>query len=384
METNACTHLTLHRVRLPGGGLRVEGRLRHPDGPSHTLYFEVPRAQAGWVTGLADPLAVGLIMPMMKWGLPVRVRGRMTSRLLDHLVEAQRLFVGWMPEEFREVDIRPDALARPRRPPRLARPLLAFSGGTDSSYCAWKWTEPSPHGKRLAWAVMAHGFDTPLSEESYFREHAALCTEALKSRGASLFTVRCNGMETAAAFGLRWGLTQHGPAVAALLLLFQKSFDLGVLASTYPCHNIYLPWGSNSLTDPLWSSGEMTIQHDGAGLYRLDKLQKMLSWPQGLRHMRTCWQWPRPAGNCGVCYKCIHIRTILVALGQPDAITYPQPLTPDLVRNLTFETSADVINWQKLLRTAEANIPGSPWLEVIRATVARGRKEFFPPAAHAS
>ncbi len=374
------TDLTLRRVRLPGGDLRVEGRLSNSDGHWYVLFFEVPRAQAGWVTKLADPLVVGLLMPMMKWGYPVRVHGRVTSRLLDQVAEAQRLFVRWMPEEFREVAIQPDALARPRRPPRLARPLLAFSGGTDSSYSAWKWTEPTPQGKRLAWAVMAHGFDTPLKETDYFREHAALCADTLKSRGVSLFTVRCNGMETAGAFGLRWGLTQHGPAVAALLLLFQKKFDLGLLASTYPCDNLHLPWGSNSLTDPLWSSGEMNILHDGASMYRLDKLQKMMGWPQGLAHMRTCWKWPRPSGNCGVCYKCIHIRTILVALGQPDLIAFPGTLTPDMVRTIKFETRQDVVNWQKLLRTAEANLPGSPWLEVIRDAVARGLQE-FPPAS---
>lgn len=381
METNASTHLTLRRQRLPGGGLRVEGKLSNTDGHWHVLFYEVPRAQAGWVTKLADPFVVGLLMPMMKWGYPVRVHGRMTNRLLHHLVEYQRQFIRWMPDEFREVTLHPDAIARPRRPPRFTQSLLAFSGGTDSTYSAWKWTEPALTGHRLSWAVQAHGFDTPLTEEAYFRNHAALCAETLKSRGVSLFTVRSNGMETAGAFNLRWGLTQHGPAVASLLLLFQKKFDLGILASTYACNNICVPWGSNSLTDPLLSSGEMTIQHDGAGLYRLDKVQKLLGWPQGLSHMRTCWQWPRPSGHCGVCYKCIHLHTMLTVLGEPGAVPFPSALTPEQILTIKFASYHDVVNWQKLLQLAESRIPDSPWLKVIRDAVARGFREFPPYSA---
>ena len=369
-------HLRIHRQWLNGGALRIEGRLQGPPGHSHTLFFEVPRAQAGWVTPLADPVLVALLMPLMKWGFPVHVHGAVTARLLANLVEYQRIFARWLPDELREIPITADRIARPRRASRYPRPLLAFSGGTDSLFSAHKWSAPVQGPSRLAWAVLAQGFDIPLEGEDYFRRHADQCRSVLASRNVSLFTARTNAMETAGAFGLRWGLTHHGPAVASLLLLFQRKFDLGLIASTYVCDNVSTPWGSNSLTDPLLGSGEMGVLHDGAAFDRMGKLRRLRDWPEAFAGMRVCWKWPRPSGNCGACYKCLYVRTILKVLGVEESMPFDVPLDESSVRALDLENQWNLMNWERLLAEAEKTLRDSPWLETIRITVERGRAAY--------
>lgn len=361
---------------MGGGGLRVEGVLRSPVGEEFVLFFEVPRAQARWVTRRADPFVVGFVQAMMKLGAPVRVRGAVTARTLEQLAEYQRLVARWHPDLLRTVDIQADDVVRPRRPPRHPRPLLAFSGGTDSMFSAWSWTQPERRHSRLSWAVMAHGFDVGQDEHAFFARQLSEGQAALSSRGINLFAVRNNCMWMSGILGLKWGIHFHGTATAALLLLFQDRFDLGVLSSTYVCDNLHVPWGSTSLTDPLLGSGDMTIFHFGAGHDRATKLKALVAWPEGLAHMRVCWQWPRSEGNCGSCYKCMYVRTLLTLLGCPDATPFPGPFTPELVRNLDLEDAHNVVNWSRMLALGETWCPGSPWLEAIRAAVQRGRATY--------
>ena len=198
----------------------------------------------------------------------------------------------------------------------------------------------------------------------------------LATRGVSLFTVRTNAMETAAAFGLRWGQTHHGPAVASLLLLFQRRFDLGLIASTYVCDNISTPWGSNSLTDPLMGTGEMGILHDGAAFDRMGKLEKLKDWPEALAGMRVCWSAPGQTGNCGVCYKCLYVRMLVKVLGMEECMAFDQPLVEARVRAIDFQNLKDLRNWERMLERAETMLRGSSWLETIRFAVERGRAAF--------
>ena len=229
----------------------MEGVLRSPAGEEFVLFFEIPRAQARWVTRRADPFVVVFIQAMMKLGAPVRVRGAVTARTLEQLAEYQRVVARWHPGLLRVVDIQADDVVRPRRAPRHPRPLLAFSGGTDSMFSAWSWTQPERRHSRLTWAVMAHGFDVGQDEREFFARQLSEGQAALATRGINLFAVRNNCMWMSGILGLKWGIHFHGTATAALMLLFQDRFDLGVLSSTYVCDNLHVPWGSTPLTDPL-------------------------------------------------------------------------------------------------------------------------------------
>ena len=375
------SELTIRRRRRLGGGLRLEGCLRAPSGHEHVLFYEVPRAQAGWATKLADPFVVALLMPMMRLGAPVRVRGAVTARLLEQLIEFQRIFVQWYPDLLREVELHPDTIARPRRLPREPRPLLAFSGGVDSLFSAWTWNGPERKRSRMKWAVMAHGFDVGLEGVDFFQRQFDEGRAILAARDIALFPVRSNSMEPSGVYGLRWGKTLHGPSTAALLLLFQKEFDLGLFSSSYPASNLLIPWGSTPLTDPLLGSGEMAIIHYGASFERTRKIKALADWPEALSRVRVCWQWPRTEINCGVCYKCMQFRLHLIMAGAPDAVSFPQPLTSEMVEAFVPEDRHSVRNWIRAVELAEQWSPDAPWLESMRAVVRRGRAVRGAPEA---
>jgi hypothetical protein len=361
---------------MAGRGLRVEGVLRSPGGEEFVAFFEVPRAQAGWVTRKADPFVVLFARAMMKLGAPVRVHGEVSACLLDRLEEYQRIVARWQPQLGQPVAIQADRLARPRRPPRQSRPLLAFSGGTDSLFTAWNWSQPGRASSRLAWAVMAQGFDVDQDAQAFFARQLAEGREALATRGISLFGVRTNCMWMSGMLGLKWGIAFHGPATAALLLLFQRRFEVGLISSTYVSEGAYVPWGSTPTTDPLLGGGDMGIVHVGSASERIMKLKELLAWPEGLARMRVCYRWPREEPNCGVCYKCRYVRTLLAVLGAPEATPFPGAFGPETVRTMDLEDALNVRNWVRMLRLVEQWTTDSPWLGPIREAVARGKSRY--------
>jgi hypothetical protein len=101
----------------------------------------------------------------------------------------------------------------------------------------------------------------------------------------------------------------YATAVASSLMIFQKKFGKGVIASGRPYSHQLIKRGSNPLTDVMLSSDSFKIVHDGAEFTRCSKALYISSWTNGLRNLRVCWEGEEKDKNCGKCEKCV--RTIL-------------------------------------------------------------------------
>jgi hypothetical protein len=62
----------------------------------------------------------------------------------------------------------------------------------------------------------------------------------------------------------------HGAALAAVALLFQDRLGKILIPPTYSYADL-LPWGSHPLLDPLWSTEQTTIEHEGCEATRVEK-----------------------------------------------------------------------------------------------------------------
>ena len=75
------------------------------------------------------------------------------------------------------------------------------------------------------------------------------------------------------------------------------------------------PWGSHWQTDPLWSTGHLTVEHFGDSIRRSEKLAAMGAEPLVQQHLRVCWAHRDDRLNCSRCEKCIRTEVVLAMYG---------------------------------------------------------------------
>ena len=95
-------------------------------------------------------------------------------------------------------------------------------------------------------------------------------------------------------------------------------------------YNMLAAHGSHPMLDPLWSTEQVEIIHDGAEKTRWQKLESLLDSPIVRRHLHSCWEYRGGEYNCGHCSSCLHIMAFLRLHGVADQFpTYPLPLDLD-------------------------------------------------------
>jgi hypothetical protein len=97
------------------------------------------------------------------------------------------------------------------------------------------------------------------------------------------------------------------------------------------------PYGTHPLLDPLYSSSDLRIRHDGIELSRLEKTRLIAGWDVALQNLRVCNQYRQYRSgrlNCGRCEKCVRTMLGLLAVGALDKTNvFPsQNVSVELVR----------------------------------------------------
>jgi len=164
----------------------------------------------------------------------------------------------------------------------------------------------------------------------------------------------------------------HGAAVASCLMLLQGGYRTGLIASSRP-YQALIPWGSNPVTDPLLSSDNFQIIHDGTAFNRTQKIEQVAKWSEALAGLRVCWQGPHKARNCGRCEKCI--RTILdfrvLGLSLPDC--FEQDVTEQQILQLKGLKQSSLYHFELILEVAKANNLSDSWVRALEKCVIRNR-----------
>jgi hypothetical protein len=93
--------------------------------------------------------------------------------------------------------------------------------------------------------------------------------------------------------------------LASCLMLLQGRYRIGLIASGFSYSYLVFPYGSNPMTDGMFSSDTFRIIHHGAGFNRLEKTREMAKWPEVSKYVRVCWQGDDLSRNCCRCQKCV-------------------------------------------------------------------------------
>ena len=357
-------HLEL-RSKSIGEGVRREVCLsQEGSSDKKKIFYEISGAAGAVDPPVLDGFALGVLLIAMMAGKALFVHGAMSRSALYNLDLLQSCWALWRPQRYRRIEIRPDRVvdleaAKPGRPA-----ISAFSGGADSTFTllrhATKRGGMASHNLRAA--VMVHGFDVHLSKPEHFSKLLELRAPLLRELKLDLRTIRTNVKEQ----GLQNWEDAHGLMVASCLHQFADEFEFGLIASGDPYHELLLPWGSNPITDHLYSGDRLTVVHDGAGNPKVEKIALISQFPAAMEGLHVCFENTEEYRNCGRCGKCINSRLAFMAVGKNNPPCFDAPLSLEQIKAIKVGTVRGYNRLRMLANYAEGHGVEGEWLRIVR------------------
>ncbi len=284
---------------------RLSGLVRYDDGFTEEYVFEIPTkytiSHSGnpWLACLL-PLAV-TIGEDLKLPLPV------DQVFLDATDDLIKLWKTWYPKLY-DINVYADIGVVAKSEDQCA---TFFSSGVDSYFTALRHPQAQP-------MLLTLGFDMPYRYTNKFKEHFDRISKSAVECGGLLIPTATNIRETRWSI-CHWELLGHGPALAAIALLFEQHFSEVLIPSSYD-YNVMHPWGSHPMVDTLFTTSNLHFVHDGCGYSRLDKIKYLTKYKHVLSNLHVCFRGANGQGqdqyNCCNCEKCYRTMVVLELLGK--------------------------------------------------------------------
>ena len=310
-------------------------------GHRHEVFY---RASRGPIDDGGVFLAAGLL-PAMKLGLPLRLPQQPPDYVLERISTYQEIMHLWYPELHKIRIVGAAAAPAAVEGSSIAhRPAAVFfSAGVDSFYVTLK------HQRTIDCLIFVHGFDVALPNSELREKAVAGVRGAANDLGLPLIEVETNVASMLHDYA-SWQDHSHGAALASVALLLSPQLRRVYIAST-DHYSRLRPLGSHPLLDPLWSSDETEIVHDGV-IGRQGKIESICRNDIAMRWLRVCWENKDNAYNCGRCDKCINTMIRLHLAGALErCATLPHKLDYDVIACLPVRRRGR-IGVQALLRDA--------------------------------
>ena len=353
------------------GSTTVSVTIERPDQARSQLWYRVPSEHRSLITQSCDPFVVATIFEAMTQATDVEVHGQVSPSLLQNLAEFQAAWSCWRPSWYKQIEITAEVEQEPLNIQPSDKAIAAFSGGVDSCFTMFRHRSGrcGRVQRNIKAGLMVHGFDIPLEQKEAFDRAAEKSKAMLASLGVELIAIATNFRE----LKQDWE-DAHGTGIASCLMLFQKGYGAGIIASSDPYDALNLPYGSNPVSDWLLSSKAFQIVHDGASFNRLEKIREIVNWPEALKNLRVCWEGSQKDRNCGRCEKCI--RNILVfrvlGLGLPPC--FDQDVTDAQILSLKNLKKSQLIELDPILATAQANGLSDSWVTALDECITQYRR----------
>jgi hypothetical protein len=266
-----------------------------------------------------DPFLAAVLLPAMYRKLDIQLHAQVSDDVVQAAQRVQGVFSAWH-RGWHLAKIDALAAAGPTAPSAPAHGVaMFFSGGVDSFYSLQKRRSEVTH------LVFVTGFDIPLRNVAMRQLVTTELRRTVERIGLPLIEVETNLRELSDNVDFSWE-QQHGAAMAAVAYFLAPSFHKIYVPSTYALPFV-VPYGSHPGLDPLWSTRNLDIVHDGIEATRFDKIGALSSSEIALRSLRVCYELVEGQYNCCRCTKCLWTMAFLRAHGAlARATTFPQPL----------------------------------------------------------
>lgn len=355
--------------------IKISSIYEFPDGTKEEIWYKIPKENENELMDIADPFVIGSIFFGMALRNDIVVHGDVSYSLLQNLEEFQAIWQSWKPNDYKAVEISAKKEINKFQEIRNNDAIISFSGGVDSCYSVYKHINNlgGRRNRSIKAALMVHGFDIPLEEETKFNIAFQKSKEILEPVQIPLIKISTNWRKLARKFKISWE-DSHSTAIISTLSLLQKKYSYGIISNSYPYN--HLNWGSNPFTDPYLSSTNFIIDHDGAEVTRVNKVAAISNWEIVNKNLRVCWQGKTYDKNCGKCEKCI--RTILTyrVLGKSLPDCFEDDINNEHILSLKINNNHTKEFFQSILNSAIKNgLENESWVRALKKRIKRYRNQ---------
>lgn len=252
----------------------------------------------------AEAFASAFLVIALEQGADLIVEAPLSAQWLENSKFLMAAFRQWW--KYPEIKIS-SLKGTTNLPPPGSQKAMCFTGGVDSFYTLLR----TPH--KLDELIYILGYDLPPNEKAVMDQYKGRLQMLSDITKIKVSVIRTNLRDHPLYAEASWLKTKgwlrcHGGALAAIghSMPHIRQF---VISSSYPIEYNH-PWGSHWQTDQWWSSERLEIVHEGAKLWRSQKLAQIAGEPLVQKFLRVCTNYRSGKLNCCECEKCI--RTMLI------------------------------------------------------------------------
>ncbi|MGA3109068.1 MAG: hypothetical protein ABSD99_06375 [Candidatus Bathyarchaeia archaeon] len=355
-------------VRRGSHECELSGNVRMDSFPkTFRLFFRLPLEVVDYLRASANPFIAALLLPSMRLHENLKVNAPASRKLLATLPRIMAVYHGWN-HRFRtvRVDTNGGESLRTDAPRSVGQ---FFSGGVDSFYTLNANLIQQPNSaERISHLILIHGFDIPLRDAAFFDRVYSMGKDVGNKCDVRVIKVVTNAKQllklavtgqvvktvtdgrqitkigayvkhvtkTTATLKqayytrmsdqlLSWDM-YFGAILASVGLvlgdIFRRIYIPSSTATTEMGPRGLYPWGSHPDLDPLWSTEQTSFINHGSDRYRLEKVRSIVELDLARQHLRVCWE----------------MRDRAYTGGLSEFKTFPNALTPELVRNINLAT----------------------------------------------
>jgi len=313
------------------------------------LWFRVPNLYAKYTNTQSDAFLVSGLLGGMYLGEDIQVRGSVSPRLAYHLEEYQFVLNFLYPKEVHLVTIEYEKLEQlPVQPMAVG---TTFSGGVDSFFALLKHApenQPSLE-HRITHALFIDGFDIVQKDKQRYQALYKRYKEALESIDIELIPLQTNVVSVIIP-RLRFPRF-YSPALVGSSMILAGLFKRFIISNSWDYYQLQTQsHGSNPLSDRLFSTESLEIDHFGANYRRVEKVEAISDWKLAQEHLRVCGTpfLDEKSLNCSRCGKCLRTMIPIYAMGKMEQFTtFLKPL----------RSNRELLLWARKFDPSPAYVP---------------------------
>lgn len=256
--------------------------------------------------------ALWLSLPIaMAAARDLHISGSVSPAALANARALVDIWSRWLPSLFHPIRISAAEMICPDNDSSFGHDLMLYSGGVDSTYSLLRNYINTATPVSL---LTIHGMDYKTADQNRFEKLKKKIKPLTAQITGKHYFIKSDAADVMSKFGIDGGIG-HGFHLFGNLFLFEDDYTCGVIAAdcTPTLDFIISPWGTNHLTNPMFSSERFQIKTLDSDIDRAEKVGKLLTLDgreHALAALSFCKNRQSRPENCGVCSKCIRTKAM--------------------------------------------------------------------------
>lgn len=290
--------------------VRREGPLVIVEGDTFAFNLEVlagPQA-----VSQSNDFALWLVLPLaMREGRDLLIDGPVSPVALANAVKLSEMWSFFVPALFEPVQVNATRLepAQPAAPD--ARRIMCYSGGLDSTFALVRHVLQT--GERLS-LLTIQGMDYRPGDDARFAALMEKTRPVREDYSSETVNIRSNAASVMRRFDISSDIGFGFNAFACQFLL-QNAYRGALFAADNPKHYEWarMPYGSNSMSNPLFANEHFAVETLGLDASRGEKAGFLATRPEVLGSLSICKDYGIRPDNCGLCLECVRAKALFYA-----------------------------------------------------------------------